>query len=161
MVTPSLNTNGGCLRDSVRRVQFACMSMYLICPAVRFGSKSGGDSTTNGSPANCDNASAVSPCSKILGESAASNDSFFRAIALFRLSASQYPICAPSLFGFYMGPRIYGQQIQLRARRQHLETPNFRRHPTTKSTKLRWQGLARSRWPPRAMIGDCLEGWRH
>jgi hypothetical protein len=74
-MTPSGNANG-CLSGVVYRTHFAWSNTYRTWPAVRFGSKSDGEITTNGTPANLSSSLAVSPCSKILGEMATSNERF-------------------------------------------------------------------------------------
>ena len=74
--TPSKNTYGGKLSGAVKRIHFAWSNINLIWPAALFGSKSGVETTTNGIPANFDNAFAVSVCSNIRGEIARSKSRF-------------------------------------------------------------------------------------
>lgn len=76
--TPSRNDDnrfGG--RDPENCLHLASFSIHLIWPAVRFGSKSDGDTTRKDMSAKGDRALAVIACSKILGETAASKSKFF------------------------------------------------------------------------------------
>jgi hypothetical protein len=84
-------TKNGKTRGPIEAVYFshpAMESIALICPAVLLGSKSVGDTTKKGVPAKGFSADDVSPCSNILGETAASISKFFACN-----SSASFPNC--------------------------------------------------------------------
>jgi hypothetical protein len=85
--TPSKNAKPW-LSVPVNLFHPAWSNMNRICCAVLLGSKSEGDTTTNEISENGFSASAVSPCSNILGEIAASNCKFFSRNLTVSLSSS-------------------------------------------------------------------------